>query len=530
MNQHKQQTTPSNIVNDSPQSVCSTHTAHMPRHFRIQTMALTVSLLLGSQAAMAAPLNVTANANTVSSNSKNLIAYHAIINVNEVTPGKSNGEPIRNIVIGANDPDGKASLVSTARDGKSNIQGAVVIGPKAVAGRQGGAGQKGDFVAIGSKAKAQGDQSTALGGDATASGNSSIAVGGDDLNAVAGDGIVTNKNDTAAAKTYNKLTGDNLVDYTSTTTQYKPTLAGGEASIAFGVSAQATGDLSTAFGTRALTTGVASAAFGVGAYADKENAVALGAGSMTDQNATKVLSAQVRSSNGITITYGDDTGNPFAGGEKIEAGDQVSVGKEGFERQIKNVAPGEINPKSTDAINGSQLYIVLSTLQDMIGNGGGGGTTIINNTTVNEPGIIRYSDASNPTTPNDGTATNDVTLVGGDTNAPVTIHNVGAGRAATDAANVGQLTALGNTLNNKIDNVDKRLRAGVASAMASAGLPQAYLPGKSMVAAAVGYYQGESALAIGASSISDNGKWVIKGTANVNRKDFGVTAGVGYQW
>ena len=109
------------------------------------------------------------------------------------------------------------------------------------------------------------------------------------------------------------------------------------------------------------------------------------------------------------------------------------------------------------------------------------------------------------------------------------IRNVAPGRIArgsTDAVNGDQLYTLGRY----VDDVDKRAKAGTASAIATAGLPQAYRPGASMVAAAGGYYDGQSAIAIGVSTISDNGKWIIKGAANVNSKEAGATIGIGYQW
>ena len=109
------------------------------------------------------------------------------------------------------------------------------------------------------------------------------------------------------------------------------------------------------------------------------------------------------------------------------------------------------------------------------------------------------------------------------------IRNVAPGRIARDsrdAVNGAQLYALGRY----VDNVDKRAKAGTASAIATAGLPQAYRPGASMVAAAGGYYDGQSAVAIGVSTISDNGKWIIKGAANVNSKEAGAVVGIGYQW
>ncbi len=128
------------------------------------------------------------------------------------------------------------------------------------------------------------------------------------------------------------------------------------------------------------------------------------------------------------------------------------------------------------------------------------------------------------------------------------IQNVAAGvvsATSTDAINGSQLyytneainsvanytVNMGNQLNQRIDDVENRSNAGAATAMAVAGLPQAYMPGKSMVAVAGGVYRGESGYAVGYSSISDNGNWVIKGSATGNsRGHYGATAGVGYQW
>ncbi|WP_346779020.1 YadA-like family protein [Burkholderia sp. Ac-20384] len=84
---------------------------------------------------------------------------------------------------------------------------------------------------------------------------------------------------------------------------------------------------------------------------------------------------------------------------------------------------------------------------------------------------------------------------------------------------------------NDLQNMDRRLSAGVAAAMAMAGLPQAYLPGRSMVALGGGTWRGESGVALGLSTISDNGKWVVKGSASsTSRGDVGGSVGVGYQW
>lgn len=131
--------------------------------------------------------------------------------------------------------------------------------------------------------------------------------------------------------------------------------------------------------------------------------------------------------------------------------------------------------------------------------------------------------------------TNGVTIEGGPSmtktdgiNANnMTIKNVAPGVNNTDAVNVGQLRAV----EGKLHRVDRNLRAGVAGANAAASLPQAYLPGKNMVALSAGTYRGEGAIALGVSRVSDNGKVVVKLTGNSDtRGNFGAGVGAGYQW
>ncbi|KGQ58910.1 YadA-like family protein [Gallibacterium anatis] len=111
------------------------------------------------------------------------------------------------------------------------------------------------------------------------------------------------------------------------------------------------------------------------------------------------------------------------------------------------------------------------------------------------------------------------------------ITNIAPGVEATDAVNVSQLNQVGAALHNRINNVAKGAYGGVASAGAMASLPQAYLPGKSMVAAGASHYRGESAVALGTSRISDNGKIILKLNASHNTSgNTMVGAGVGYQF
>ena len=119
-----------------------------------------------------------------------------------------------------------------------------------------------------------------------------------------------------------------------------------------------------------------------------------------------------------------------------------------------------------------------------------------------------------------------------------TITNVAPGVNETDAVNVGQLQGAVTNINNQINSVrgdlrrvDKDARAGTASAAAMANLPQAYLPGKSVFAIATAGHRGEQGYAAGLSTISDNGKWILKGSVSGNsRGDATYGAGVGYQW
>ncbi|WP_208606196.1 YadA-like family protein, partial [Rodentibacter rarus] len=111
------------------------------------------------------------------------------------------------------------------------------------------------------------------------------------------------------------------------------------------------------------------------------------------------------------------------------------------------------------------------------------------------------------------------------------ITNVARGTNPNDAVNVSQLKEAAGDINNKIDRNTKDLRAGLAGARAAAGLPQVYLPGKSMVAVSAGAYKDQSAIAVGYSRASDNGKLILKLQGDTNsRGEVGGSVGVGYQW
>lgn len=168
----------------------------------------------------------------------------------------------------------------------------------------------------------------------------------------------------------------------------------------------------------------------------------------------------------------------------------------------------------------------------------GGGTAVGQGASVSAGNAVALGQGSVA----DRVSTVSVGTVGGERQ----ITNVAAGTAATDAVNVSQLNAgleratqsanaytdqrLGQ-MQSDIWDVDRGYRAGVASAMAVAGLPQAYQPGRSMIAAAVSGYEQEAGVAVGITTVSDSGRWVYKfsGTTNT-RNDVGITMGAGLQW
>ena len=110
------------------------------------------------------------------------------------------------------------------------------------------------------------------------------------------------------------------------------------------------------------------------------------------------------------------------------------------------------------------------------------------------------------------------------------VHGVGYGQLDDDAVNMRQLRDTAASLRREIGHVDKNASRGIASAMASAGLNQASLPGKYMISAGAADYRGQAALALGISTLSEDGRWSLKGTVNANEKNTGVTVSVGYQW
>ena len=248
-----------------------------------------------------------------------------------------------NVIIGAN------AMVGDDNNTSVHTSQGIAIGGSGTT-RDAGARKYGDS----GGAWAKGDQSIAIGGDTIAEGHSSIAIGGDDLQKAATKSVTYTLG--SGSKTASLLTA--MSDLAGVApgdiTSFNATKSGSGA-VALGVKS-ISGDLSLAIGTMSKANKVNATAVGTGAVADLDNSVAIGGGATTANAAgTQETSATI---NGVTYSN-------FAGGSGTKVGDVVSLGKNGtFNRQIKNVAAGNISATSTDAVNGSQLYSVAQTLQD----------------------------------------------------------------------------------------------------------------------------------------------------------------------
>lgn len=244
----------------------------------------------------------------------------------------------RNILIGQNAQVGDST--SVVRVNQSIAIGAGIRADKAEI--YGGSITEGAW--------ARGDQSIAIGGNVVSYGNASVAIGGDDTDKAAATQttyINTNGQDKTGTvqQAFKDLTGGDLQS-----PRWMNTIAG-EAAVSLGTKTKS-GDLSLALGSLAAAQKTNAVAVGTGANATFANSVAIGGGSATDKAGVAYTTRTIL---GTTYTW--------AGGADTIAGDVVSIGKKGYERQLINLSPGDISANSTDAINGSQLYAAMAEIE-----------------------------------------------------------------------------------------------------------------------------------------------------------------------
>lgn len=252
--------------------------------------------------------------------------------------GTNTGSSTNNVLIGKNAQIGS---------GNQKIEQAIAIGSGQLAA---GTDMYGGSITQG--AWARGDQSIAIGGNVIAYGHSSVAIGGDDTEKSAATQTTytnaQNQEVTGSIRDAFKNLTDSSINRKES--PYQNTKAG-EAAVSIGAKAIA-GDLSVALGTVANADKTNGVAIGTGANATLANSVALGGGSITDREGKAHKS----------YTFLDNTYS-WAGGEEVISGDVVSIGKKGYERQLINLAPGNVSGTSTDAINGSQLYSAFKAIE-----------------------------------------------------------------------------------------------------------------------------------------------------------------------
>ena len=217
-----------------------------------------------------------------------------------------------------------------------------------------------------------------------------------------------------------------------------------------------------------------------------------------------------------------DDGLKFTGNNEVvnnnKLNSKVIIKGEGVSKvksETFKSAKGNINVK---ADGNATLEMQLAKDIDL----GNDGSVTTGNTVINNNGITINNAAPNKTVS---------VTENGLNNGGNRIINVAPGIKGTDAVNVNQLRGAVNNIHNDMNKMDKRLSAGIAGAMSSANLYQATSSGKSMLSAGAGTYRGESAVAVGYSRLSDNGKFGVRFSANTNsRGDAGAAASVGYQW
>ena len=426
---------------------------------------------------------------------------------------------------------GNAPSVAVGKDSIANGGTAIAIGTRATVNEVGTNYSQGiaigGGVLPGQGATVIGDQSIAIGGNTKAIGHSSIVIGGDDADRMTNTRAVYTDINTGKAKVgtvsaaVKDLTGYEIKwrDYNNATADHIGITVGtkgqsGNAGIAIGTGADSKNRIAGAL-TGVNTSGadndsVTNAiAIGTGAKANRDNSVALGGGSTTDIAGTKQTSYTLPS--GVVAAW--------EGGNNTLPGDVVSFGSAGYERQLKNVAPGEVSEHSTDAINGSQLAAIANQLSHKY-------VSINSNDNPNKDNSgakANNSIAIGPNASTDNTATSSVAIGDGANTTGRSTVALGLSAQATSA----NATALGA---NSIASEDDTVAVG-HGAKATDGNASAF--GADAIASNIESTAiGHGTAASGASSTALGSRAKAAGTAGVGigmlanaTKDYGVAIG-----
>lgn len=362
-------------------------------------------------------------------------------------------------------------------------------------------------VAIGNYVTAEGAGATAVGMNSHAYANLSTAVGAH----AKASGVTSQAFGSASwAKGY------------STTALGKGTLAEGSASTAVGAHATTIGNSSSALGLHANAIGGQSTALGQSSVARGDQSTAIGSGATTEARFSTAIGTNAKTEHysGVAIGFNSATSNfngvvnttvdgvtygNYAGHRPTSV---VSIGSKGFERQLQNVAAGNVSKTSTDAVNGSQLHAVATQVS------------------ANTAKLNYHSEQI--------------------TNVYHTVQQY-SGWMETQESQIYELKLRDRDLRNKITELNKLIEgnfdsirndinknrrdsnAGIAGAIAIGTMMQPYEADQSAITVGAGSFKNEAAIAIGASHITENGKWGFKGGVSADtRKNIGVGLSAAY--
>lgn len=420
--------------------------------------------------------------------------------------------------------------------------------------------------AIGVKASSDGDSSLAIGHGAQANGNKSISIGtgnivnGDRSGAI-GDPSIINGNSSYSIGNDNKLTTDKTFVLGNNVTQtVANSVVLGDSSAGTAGNAVGTANLTSAGKAGATTTAgdtgtvtsatvggvtyggfagaTASGVVSVGAAGTERRVQNVAAGEISATSTDAINGSQLYATNSVVATNKTNIASNTAKTAQNASGIQQNSSRiasntaklnEGltfagdtgnsFNRQLGNTvsiqggAKGKLSDGNIGVVSNGTDTLQVKLADDIKVNKVTANEVQANKVTVNKGGSFTAGEKS-------------TIDMGGNQ-----VHNVAPGQKGTDAANIDQLNYLDYNLGNRLNEVSEKANSGVASAMAMAGMPQAFIPGKSMISGGMASYEGQGSVAVGMSRISDNGRWIYKFNGSADTKgNAGAAMGVGFHW
>ncbi|MFZ2844463.1 YadA family autotransporter adhesin [Psychrobacter sp.] len=439
-------------------------------------------------------------------------------------------------------------------------------------------------LSVGSNASATRSNSIAMGVGAIASGNSSISIGtGNDVSGnnsgAIGDPSTVTGNNSYSLGNNNNISGNraftvgnnNNISNNNSATLGNSNIINGNRSFALGNNNEINSNNAFALGNDIIIDANLNGAVGIGndttvaasniasfdptslggivGTGTGSNVVSIGsvdikrrltnvAAGGADTDAVNV--SQLRAVDGKVNTQGTNTATALGGGSTYDANTgtisaptyTLNNGQNVFNNvggALGNLDGRTISNTNNIAINASNIATNATNITN--------NRNAISDLTIGKTGIVQQNPVGNDNiTIGAATGGTEVSFAG--TQGDRVLTNVADGMAPRDAVNFGQLNGverrLGNSINElgyRIDDVEDDANAGVSAAMAMSSLPQSNMAGRSMIGGGIATYNGESAVAVGISRVSDNGRWAMKinGTADT-QGNAGGAIGAGFHF